>query len=341
VIQGGWPAGKSDGIIHVRGIGQSQVLWFLRGLPTLKRVFADVWGTDQLVTSFDGAGVFRPYGHDPNWKIQKTDQGWCHVDQAHRKPGLHCVQGLITLKDATEDTGGLVVVPGSHRFFSSDILQNYKQSKNGWNFIEVRANDPVLTEGKGGPKLVCAKAGDLILWDSRTIHCNTLPLRDNRELLHGNDLIRAVAYICMTPASWCSPDVAKYRANAFTRGVTTSHWPHEHHEMSATNRHPGFELSKDQWQLLCPPADLLQAPAPGRVSLMPAEHFRLVAPAVVRSSATFEWGNGLGTLPQGAVVSGYLFGKWLRLNSWPEGHVVLTEDPEAWMLCDGNVMERA
>mmetsp|Transcript_34546 Transcript_34546/g.99133 ORF Transcript_34546/g.99133 Transcript_34546/m.99133 type:complete len:892 (+) Transcript_34546:131-2806(+) len=337
----GWPAGKADGIIHGRGIGQSEVLWFLRTLPRVKQAFADLWGTEHLVTSLDGAGVFRPYGHDPSWRIEKTDQGWCHVDQAHKKRGLHCVQGLVTLKDATEHTGGLVVVPGSHRFFGSDLLKRYEATKDGWNFIALRANDPVLTEGGGGPRLVCAKAGDLLLWDSRTVHCNTLPLKEDDSVLKGEDLVRAVCYVCMTPAAWCSQQVVSKRRDAFGLGVTTSHWPHEHF-ISTTNAVPSrqFQLSSYQVRLMCPQLasdwcedNAAQAPPPGRVTFLPASKFVVAQDAPILSSPTTEWGSPIGALKKGQAVEGYTFGPWLHLGEdLPvEGQSSESESGEAWV----------
>jgi len=325
----GWPAGRSDGIIHQRGIGQSRPLWLLRSLPKLKKVFADLWGTEQLVTSFDGAGVFRPYGHEAEWKTKKAN--WHHVDQAHLKRGLHCVQGLVTLKDANERTGGLVVVPKSHRFHT-DVLRNYAQGKDGWDFIAINANDRIITADGGGPRMVCARAGDLLLWDSRTIHCNTLPLTEDVEVLSGHDLIRAVAYICMTPATWCTEEVMKKRATSFARGVTTSHWPHEYHSMSVANADPGFGLTPEQAELLTP-SNLDSEEAglrPGCPSCAPEGLFKVLIHSPVRRSPTTEWGRTTGSLTQGQTVAGYVFGDWVQLSSWPEGQLNQEPEDEAW-----------
>merc|ERR1711933_701648 len=115
------------------------------------------------------------------------------------KRGLHCIQGLVTLTDATDTRGGLVVVPGSHRLHG-EVLRRHKKEK--WNHIPINADDDVVTDG-GGPRLVTAQAGDLVLWDSRTVHCNTLPLKVD-AVQSAEELVQAVAYICMTPAAWCS-----------------------------------------------------------------------------------------------------------------------------------------
>mmetsp|Transcript_65977 Transcript_65977/g.141191 ORF Transcript_65977/g.141191 Transcript_65977/m.141191 type:complete len:492 (+) Transcript_65977:1-1476(+) len=344
----GWPAGKEDGIIHSRGIGQSKALWYLRGLPALKQAFSDIWGTKHLVTSFDGAGVFRPYGHNASWRTTKVN--WHHVDQAHRKRGLHCVQGLLTLKDATACTGGLVVVPGSHRFHS-DILRNYRKRADGWNFLSVDANDMVLTEGSTKPVMVCAKAGDLLLWDSRTIHCNTLPLKEDRGLLHGQDLIRAVAYICMTPAAWCSEETVLQRSAAFKRGVTTSHWPHEFHAMSVCNVDANFTLGKEQLMLACPQkadgwtsALASLAPKEGGISFLPSRRYRARAETTVRRIPTTEWDKPIATLPKDSEVEGYAFGGWLRMTTFPQTPDLMAhsreEHAEMWVPLDRERLKR-
>merc|ERR1712060_620345 len=98
---------------------------------------------------------------------------------------------------------------------------------------------------------------------------------------NSNDLIRAVAYICMTPAAWCTADVVEKRANAFYTGVTTSHWPHEFYSVDTLNCHPNFQPTSLIWQLACPqqcPSWCHQdaeaeAPEPGRISLLPETEF--------------------------------------------------------------------
>ena len=42
------------------GIGQSEFLWYLRGIDKISKVFSMMWNDDDLITSFDGCGLFRP-----------------------------------------------------------------------------------------------------------------------------------------------------------------------------------------------------------------------------------------------------------------------------------------
>ena len=66
------------GIINDFGIGQSEFMWFIRGNPNVKKVFYEIWNSDELFVSFDGAGCFRDWHLNPDWK---TDSGWYHCDQ--------------------------------------------------------------------------------------------------------------------------------------------------------------------------------------------------------------------------------------------------------------------
>lgn len=40
-------------------------------------------------------------------------------------------------------------------------------------------------------------------------------------------LLRIVAYVCMTPLAWASPEVLASRRLAFVHNESTSHWPHK------------------------------------------------------------------------------------------------------------------
>ena len=50
------------------------------------------------------------------------------------------------------------------------LLKDNGALREEWNFVQIRKGDPIL---KNTGKLVCCKAGDMIVWDSRNVHCNT------------------------------------------------------------------------------------------------------------------------------------------------------------------------
>jgi len=216
-----------NGIVNGNGFGHSRFCWFVRTLPAVRASFASIWGTEKLVSSFDGGNVFRPYhigGADG--PSHRTLGGWWHVDQGRTKRGLHAVQGLVSLYDATARTGGLCVVPGSHRTHA-DLMSYAAMNDNDYVAVPEPTLNPVLQ----GARLVTCKAGDLLLWDSRTIHCNTPapdPLSATERLPGEADaLLRAVCYVCMTPRRWASRATLRARRAAFAAGIGSTHWPHE------------------------------------------------------------------------------------------------------------------
>jgi len=224
-----WLPDPSNGIVSGFGFGQSDFMWYLRMLPKVKEAFAAIWRTDDLLVSFDGGNVFRPWKYQPEWL---TRGGWFHCDQNARLPdsiGRVCVQGLVTLLDASADTGGLVVVPGSHKQHEN-VCRRSVLARRAGDFVPVAVGDPILGEGA---ILVAAKAGDLILWDSRTVHCNTPALNIQEaqppvaEPPGGWQLIRQVGYVCMTPRKFATRSVLQQRKDAFVQGLSTSHWPHK------------------------------------------------------------------------------------------------------------------
>lgn len=81
---------------------------------------------------------------------------------------MSCAAGLVTLLPVSEETGGLVVIPGSHKCHE-EVCSRVADESQG-DFVIIPAQDCIL---QSTARLVCAEAGDLILWDSRTVHCNT------------------------------------------------------------------------------------------------------------------------------------------------------------------------
>eukprot|EP00298_Acanthocystis_sp_HF-20_P015099 c21026_g1_i2.p1 GENE.c21026_g1_i2~~c21026_g1_i2.p1 ORF type:complete len:340 (-),score=155.69 c21026_g1_i2:115-1134(-) len=231
---GKFPASPHNGIIAGFGIGQSEFCWEIRSLPKVKKVFSEIWKCNDLIVSFDGANAFRPWRDNPSWR---TYGGWYHVDQnGIKRKGLQTVQGLVTLYDATCNTGGLIVIPKSHLQFE-EICARHGCTPTSRDFVLIKEDDEILKELT--PIFPLAKAGDLILWDSRCIHCNSpgiepkktvgiLPEMLSRFFLPAeNDIIRLVSYVCMVPRSKANEEVLEKRKTAFEKRITTTHWPQE------------------------------------------------------------------------------------------------------------------
>ena len=75
---------------------------------------------------------------------------------------------MIPLYDVTSETGGLQVIPDTNTDEIQKHLQLNYPNAMSHNDDWVRLSEGDSLQGKG--TLVTCSAGDLILWDSRTIH---------------------------------------------------------------------------------------------------------------------------------------------------------------------------
>ena len=60
-----WPGYTGLGIINSNGVGQSEFLWFVRGLRPIHTLFSDLWHDDDLFSSFESCGAFLPIQKNP------------------------------------------------------------------------------------------------------------------------------------------------------------------------------------------------------------------------------------------------------------------------------------
>lgn len=224
-----WPDPFNKGIITGDAVGQCAFLWFCRSIPNVRRIYANIWGKEDLATSFDGFCIHRPFEYNEAWK---TKEGWYHLDQngITNSPDRVCVQGFLNFYPAGVDDGGLVVIPKSHLIFN-DIFRELPHLANVGDFVRLDSQrafwSGLYKQHKLKPLKVCAHAGDFVLWDSRTIHCNASartarPLPTNGTCLPPR---RLVAYVCMTPAERLTDEIIAKRISAYKTGQTTSHWP--------------------------------------------------------------------------------------------------------------------
>ena len=90
-----------------------------------------------------------------------------------------------------------------------------------WFRLDEEQLDFYLDEKECHRVNVKARAGSLVLWDSRTVHCGMKPLKTRKE-----PNFRLVTYVCMTPREWCSDEAINVRRDAFTNLYMTTHCPH-------------------------------------------------------------------------------------------------------------------
>lgn len=192
----------------IQYVGHSQLQWDLR--KRCKPIFARIWQTDKLKTSFDG---FCFMNGVRNYKPRPADS-FMHCDQSGTKDYLWSYQGLISLTDCDRDGGGFVVVPRSH-LYHHEFMAKKKllEKKDDWYLMEEK--DKLEAPFKHHIKLDTL-AGDFILWDSRTFHCNTVPTTPT---------LRICVYICMLPSKKIPENIQKKREKGVVDRRTSTHHP--------------------------------------------------------------------------------------------------------------------
>jgi len=218
-----WPS-DLRGIILSHGISQSDFVWYIRGNPKIKEVFAKIWNTQKLACSLDAVICWKPWWLFEHHEWKPITEGY-HLDQnPFSKPGFQCVQGLVSLYDVTDEVGGLTVIPGTHNNEELQIrLANDFRYGSDWCKLDL--DDPLV---KHPGHLIKAKAGDLVLWDSRLIHAGKVgPGGDPDQSEPEIDLARLSVPICMMPREMIPREVQEQRWDAFEQQSTLTHWPTE------------------------------------------------------------------------------------------------------------------
>ena len=167
----------------VENAGHTSFMNSIRSHPKVKAEFAKLWGCkpEELISSYDTYGYMR--------KGDAKTELWPHRDEplSRRK---RCYQGFVQLTDNINE--GLVIWPNS--------------DKNKIDPQEVDHKDGVLVK---------VKAGTLVIWDSKTVHCN----------INNGERDRIVMYVCMVPKYMLSKKAIKTLELCEKMKITTNHTP--------------------------------------------------------------------------------------------------------------------
>lgn len=201
-----WTLGK---LPHsVRGmfkttIGHWEWIWRIR--EAVHPLFAQIWGTADLKTSYDGASFMLP----------KTDtekfESWWHVDQ-NRQIGDKCfsIQGVIFLTDSWITDPGFLYL---HK--SRDVFQQHLDAypTGGFSWETMKIEDHVVYSKLQKRKLL-VRAGEIVFFDSRTCHTTCPGFSDN---------YRMVAYVCMQPTGYLTKKELEQHRERYDKARMTNH----------------------------------------------------------------------------------------------------------------------
>ncbi|CZR57868.1 uncharacterized protein PAC_07757 [Phialocephala subalpina] len=207
---------------------ESMTQWLEKFPLGFDRNDPSTWTEEHLPAHMKG-GMYHGYSvsHEKFVWDARLEPGvldaWPHQDQDSKIRGFQCAQGIINLVGNGPEDGGLVVVRGSHKFNDEFFKTHSMEKKASWGPVPddwhgFDDSEVAWFEDRGCKTIkVCAAAGDLIVWDSRTVHYNVLPEGKNT---------RAVIYACYTPAALASKEDLEKKKEIFEKRERTTHWPH-------------------------------------------------------------------------------------------------------------------
>jgi len=252
----------------IASLAQSEGAWSIRGIKQVKEVFAKIWEKDDLIVSMDAILAWKKWkGYDTLVNDSEFPdiprKGKLHLDQnPFDKPYFDCMQGMMPLLPVTEETGGLQVVPMSHLDENKiEFKKRYPSMKGIGDWCPLDTDDPLYQDAL----LIKASPGDLILWDSRTIHGGKVGTGNQSVIQRGisvfmedekenvtvnarnvdsNDdavnvehkeatppsiapLVRLSVCVTMSPRAKATAQILKERKEGFDSGIAFNHCPHD------------------------------------------------------------------------------------------------------------------
>lgn len=212
-----WKSGNMPPMLHgilKQYFGHTELQWQIRELCA--PIFSQIWGCkiEDLLCSFDG-GCFLPCKEK---KAQSSFKQWIHNDSFSSIKEFNCVQGIVNFEENGPEDGGLVLVENSHNIFANYMARHPSEGIT-WGYADMA--DPELS--KLPLVKICAPAGHIILFDSRTFHCNVHPY-GSKFRQDGTPRFRMCTYVSMQPRQGANPKELEKRVSLYEHGRLTGHW---------------------------------------------------------------------------------------------------------------------
>ena len=200
------------------GVGHSQVCWDMRQNEKIVDIFSHLWNCKQedLLVSFDGFSFgLPPEITNKGWQ----HKSWFHTDQSYLRNNLECIQSWVTGYDVNEGDGTLAIMEESHKYHKDFSETFHVNNPSDWYKLNSSEEQFYADKNCEYKKIKCPK-GSLVLWDSRTIHYGSNPIRKRKK-----ENFRSVIYLCYMPKELCSEKQIQKKQNLFHKKKTSNHWP--------------------------------------------------------------------------------------------------------------------
>jgi hypothetical protein len=209
-----------------------RALWQIRSNPNIVELMSKLYEckNDELAVSFDTFGMrYAPELFKlMNIKYDELNEPLePHIDQRFELEEFEHYQGIYVITDSdTNDDAGLVIYPSTHKLHGKKLQELLKTRENA-DFIKYPKEFFKIFPKCLGIKLN-VKAGDMVLWDSRTLHASiSINELRNREITTYSmydifKLNRIVSYICYTKRDLIK-EIDMKISHIYNRGYSTNH----------------------------------------------------------------------------------------------------------------------
>lgn len=200
------------------GLPQATAAFAARTHPNMKKAFAAIHGTHDLVSGLDNVFFNNKVAPDDEPDGARLNAIWGHADQNMQNKSIgggdhDCYQGVLYIWPAGDKSQTTVVWPESHTKVYPALMASQDWSRRG-HFCRLQKRDvPAFV---AGARRVPVPAGALLLWSSKTIHQGTNPLGP-----------RLAFPVCMQPRMICHPSAQAVRSQKMdfiVRGTPSTHW---------------------------------------------------------------------------------------------------------------------
>ena len=148
-------------------------------------------------------------------------------------------QGFVNLRPTSEQTGGNVIVPGSHKLFKQLAAEYCSKDKPMLDVTQVLADQPELFDSIVMGHM---EPGDIFLWDDRTIHANAAGRGPGAGEV---EFARCACYVTMSKKSLLSEEALQTRRLGWQKGVGNGH--PAHHPLPRSRFEEGTKAGGKGW----------------------------------------------------------------------------------------------